>query len=166
MEWKARISTVALRTLDDSKFNRVTMLPITDDLLKIRTYIKDQIPKLTAALHESKSLDDWRSLAEVLGVRLSIFNRRRGNEVYQMLVTKFEDRNKRKDAEIKEIKDSLSPLEIRLMERLVAFFINICYYFMLQRIFWFNRGSLNLSHVRSFIHICLSVPYDARFCTD
>eukprot|EP00111_Clytia_hemisphaerica_P010257 TCONS_00029999-protein len=116
MEWKARISTVALRTLDDSKFNRVTLLPITDDLMKVRSYIKGQIPKLTAALHESKCLDDWRSLAEVIGVRLSIFNRRRGNEVYQMLVTKFKDRNQRKDAEIKEIKDNLTPLEIRLME--------------------------------------------------
>ncbi|XP_066928482.1 uncharacterized protein [Clytia hemisphaerica] len=123
MEWKARISTVALRTLDDSKFNRVTLLPITDDLMKVRSYIKGQIPKLTAALHESKCLDDWRSLAEVIGVRLSIFNRRRGNEVYQMLVTKFKDRNQRKDAEIKEIKDNLTPLEIRLMESLEIVYV-------------------------------------------
>ena len=117
MEWSGRINTAALRTMDDSKFNRITLLPITDDLMVIRTYVQKQIPKLTSKLNDSKSLSDWRTLAEVVGSRLTIFNRRRGNEVFQMVVKKFQSRNDRKEAEIEEIKSSLSPLEKRLMER-------------------------------------------------
>ena len=117
MEWCGRINTAALRTMDDSKFNRITLLPITDDLLIIRTHVQTEIPKLTARLNDSKTLFDWRTLAEVVGSRLTIFNRRRGNEVYQMLIKKFKSRNERKESEIEEIKLSLSPLEKRLMQR-------------------------------------------------
>ena len=117
MEWSAKINTAALRTLDDSKFNRVTLLPITDDLLIIRAHLHKEIPRLTAKLNDSKELSDWRALAEAVGSRLTIFNRRRGNEVYQMLVERFKNRNQKKEAEIEEIKKSLSPLEKRLMQR-------------------------------------------------
>ena len=103
--------------MDDSKFNRITLLPITDDLLIVRKHLQTEIPRLTEKLNDSKDLDDWRAFAEAVGCRLTIFNRRRGNEVYQMLISKFESRDQRKESEIEEIKNSLSPLEKRLMDR-------------------------------------------------
>ena len=129
MEWSAKISTSCLRTLDDSKFDRITLLPLTEDLLKIRSKIKEDIKNLVTKLNDSKSLEDWRNLAEVLGTRLTIFNRRRGNEVYQMLVSKFEGRNERKKAEIEEIRSSLSPLEKRLVQRYrISYFSRIIFF--------------------------------------
>ena len=116
-EWVAQISTVCLKTMDESKFNRVTLLPITEDLLKLRTFLKMEIPKTTQKLKESKDLESWRHLAEILATRSTIFNRRRGNEVFQLVVKRFNDRHVWKDTEMSEIKDSLSPLEKRLAER-------------------------------------------------
>jgi len=117
IEWKARIATVCHRTLDDNKFNKVVLLPITEDLLKVRSFLKEEIPIITNRLRVTKKTEDWRYLAELVGTRLTIFNRRRGNEVYQLLITKFSDRKKKKNAEIDEIKNSLTPLEKRLANR-------------------------------------------------
>lgn len=117
LEWNSKIASVCLKTMDVNKFQKVALLPLTDDLMKVRSFLKGVIPKLTKELDEKPSTELWRSLAEALAVRLTIFNRRRGNEVSQLLVTRFNDRHKWKSSELKEIKDSLSPLEKQLMQR-------------------------------------------------
>lgn len=117
MEWVAKISTVCIKTMDENKFNKITLLPITEDLLKLRQFLKQQIPILTSGLNEKRDLETWRELAEVVSTRLTVFNRRRGNEVNQLLVEKFNEREKWKKAEMEEIKNSLSPLEKRLVKR-------------------------------------------------
>ena len=117
LEWVAKISTVCLKTMDENKFNKVTLLPLTEDLLKVRSHLKVKIPEVTAKLNSDPCLEDWRYLAELVGTRLTIFNRRRGNEVYQLLVSKFTSRNQTKEAEIEEIKNSLTSIEKRLMQR-------------------------------------------------
>ena len=61
------------------------------------------------------NLQDWKSLAEVLGAKMTIFNRRRGNEVFQLFFTRFQQREKWREAEMKEIK--LTPLEQMLTKR-------------------------------------------------
>ena len=43
LEWSQHISFVAVRTMNTSKFNKVRLLPITEDLLKIRTFMIDSI---------------------------------------------------------------------------------------------------------------------------
>ena len=113
----AKISTVCLKTMVVNKFNKVMLLPLTEDLMKIRTFLKQKIPELTLKLNDDATLSTWRSLVEAVGIRLTIFNRRRGNEILQLLVSRFIDRNKWKEAEMEEIKQSLSPLEKELMKR-------------------------------------------------
>ena len=117
LEWVAQISTVCLKTMDTNKFNKVMLLPLTEDLMKVRTFLKQDISKNLKLLNEDHSIESWRALAEALGTRLTIFNRRRGNEVFQVLASRFSDRHKWRDAEMAEIKESLTPLERRLMDR-------------------------------------------------
>ena len=117
LEWSQQISTVAVRTMNTSKFNKVQLLPITEDLLKIRKFMIDSINIHLNSLLRSKDVSSWRRLAEVLGSRLTVFNRRRSNEVYQLLVSRFQDRDKWKGQELSEIKDSLSSLEKTLVDR-------------------------------------------------
>lgn len=117
LEWSSKISSISVKTLGDNKFNKVQLLPVTDDLMKIRKFMKDQIKVRTLCLLENQSLHNWRSLAEVLGARLTIFNRRRGNEVYQLLLSRFKTRDKWKSAEMEDIKSTLTTLEKQLMNR-------------------------------------------------
>ena len=85
--------------------------------MKVRSYLKKRIPVLTKQVSDSPTLEDWRALAEVVGIRLTIFSRRRGNEVFQLLVSRFNDKEKWKKAEMDEIRKSLNPLENHLMQR-------------------------------------------------
>ena len=117
LEWSAKISSICLKNMDTNKFNKLQLLPITEDLLKIRGYMKDNIPAFTKSLHENPKIETWRKLAELTGSRLTIFNRRRGNEVFNLLVTRFKEKDKFRTSEIEEIKDSLTALEKRLMQR-------------------------------------------------
>ena len=117
LEWSVKISSIGLKTLSDNKFEKVQLLPVTEDLLKVRSYMKSQIPQITNQLTSKPTVELWRSLAEVLGARLTIFNRRRGNEVYKLLLSRYKEKHKWKEGEMPEIKDSLTPLEKRLMRR-------------------------------------------------
>ena len=93
------------------------MLPITDDLLKVREFLVKEIPLLTKRLHEKQDIETWRTLAEYAGTRITMFNRRRISEVFGMLVTRFIERGKYKDVEILKVKESMTMLEKHLMER-------------------------------------------------
>ena len=62
--------------------------------MKVRSYLQKRIPVLTKQVSDSPTLEDWRALAEVVGIRLTIFSRRRGNEVFQLLVSRFNDKEK------------------------------------------------------------------------
>ena len=117
LEWGIQISSVSLRTLASNKFNKVQCLPLTEDLLTVRSYLLEQIPKITSALNRKPILKTWRFLSEMVGVRLTLFNRRRISEVFGMLVSHFNDRQQWKAQEMEEVKSSLTPLEQQLMKR-------------------------------------------------
>ena len=44
--------------------------------MKVRSYPKKRILVLTKRVSDSPILEDWSALAEAVGIRLSIFNRR------------------------------------------------------------------------------------------
>ena len=52
LEWYTKISLIANKTLDQNKFEKVNLLPLTDDLLKVRQFLVKEIPLLTKRLHE------------------------------------------------------------------------------------------------------------------
>ena len=68
------------------------------------------------ALRESATLN-WMALAELVGKRMTIFNRRRANEVFELLITRFLNRKKWKKAEMEGVKNTLTPFERQLMNR-------------------------------------------------
>ena len=87
LEWTNKICTLCHKTMDLNRFNKIELLPFTEDLLKVRAYLKSQIPLLRKELVDKPEVESWRKLAEVVGTRLTIFNRRRGNEVYNLLIS-------------------------------------------------------------------------------
>ena len=110
LEWSIQISSVSLRTLASNKFNKAQCLPLTEDLLTVQSYFLEQIPKLTSALNSKPILQIWRLLSEMVGVRLTLFNRTRFSEVFGMLVSHFNDRQQWKSQEMEEVKLSLTQL--------------------------------------------------------
>ena len=52
LEWRMKISSVAIRTQATNKFNKVQSLPTTEDLLTVWEYLMKEIPMQTAKLTE------------------------------------------------------------------------------------------------------------------
>ena len=128
-EWSHRISSVALRTLADNKFNKIEILPVTDDLLKLKEFLLNEINTKTAKLRVSPDLELWRDLANAVVSRLIIFNKRRCNEAAKITVDQFRDRPSWNEETIEEVSSSLMPLEIELSKRYKSLF---CWQFQLQ----------------------------------
>ena len=79
-KWAPKISTVCLKTKDVNKFNKIILLPLAEDIMKVGNYLKHNIPDLTSRVVELLTLEKWRALEEAVGVRQTIFNRYRRNE--------------------------------------------------------------------------------------
>ena len=90
-EWGSKISSAALRNLSDKKFNKAPILPVTSDLLKLREYLLDEIPKSKTFLRELPTLENWRNLAELTASRVILFNKCRGNEATKLEVNQFKE---------------------------------------------------------------------------
>ena len=134
-EWKDHISTVALTSLATKKYNKVDLMPHTEDLMKVDAYMRSEI---TACLDDykdcekRKSLDrDWfRRLCRATCGYCTIFNKRRGNEVAKMHTSAYKDRPDWKAGSNTEIMNSLSVAERKMMERWVKF---ICILFSFSK---------------------------------
>ena len=117
LEWKNKIVSAALRSLGDKSFRKPDVLPLTEDLLKLRQYISNEIPQMIARLKANPGLQEWRILAETTAARLITFNKRRGNEGTKLTIEEFVNRPKWQEFQLAEVFDSLPPLEKELCKR-------------------------------------------------
>ena len=80
-EWSTRISKVALNTMAENNYNKIELLPLTADLVKLRTEVKGSIHSLVGKLRHHTTVQTWRELAENTQVGATVFNRRRVSEI-------------------------------------------------------------------------------------
>ena len=116
-EWSTKISTAALRSLSDNRFNKTPILPLTGDLIKLRELLMKEIPASTQRLLSQPTLQEWRSLVELTVARIIIFNKRRGNEGSKIQISQFTERPRWTEISMEEISLSLQPLEVELCKR-------------------------------------------------
>ena len=78
-EWSKKVTSHALQNLSYKKHNKPQILPVTNDLLALRTFLTESITALTADVRRNAMKENWRRLAVLALARLIIFNKRRGN---------------------------------------------------------------------------------------
>ena len=117
LEWKTFISSIASRSLEESKYTAPAVLPLTSDLMKLREFCLKEIPACISRLKSAPSLEDWRFLAELTASRVIAFNKRRGNEGTKITIEEFLQRPDWKSIQNEEISKSLKPLEKELCRR-------------------------------------------------
>ena len=116
-DWTHSISSLALATLKTKKFNKPAALPVTSDLLVLKKYLDEQMVGLTKELSENANSALWKSLAEVTMTRITLFNKRRSNEVAKMLRTSYQKRSRWTANMNEEILNNLKPVEKVLLKR-------------------------------------------------
>ncbi|XP_056007620.1 uncharacterized protein LOC125653612 [Ostrea edulis] len=109
-EWTDSVSSSAFQTLASNKLNKGHGLPLAEDIQKMQTLLKEKTEELVIQLQKSVKNSVWDELNQVTLARLVMFNRRRGGESERMTLASFCEKRSKSDS-LKEIEDSLKPLE-------------------------------------------------------
>ncbi|GFS12152.1 breast cancer type 1 susceptibility-like protein [Elysia marginata] len=74
-EWTHTVSSCALNTLSGRKDHQVQVLPLTEDLVKVRQRMQKEMEKGTRAVLENREYSSWRKLAQTTMSRLILFTK-------------------------------------------------------------------------------------------
>lgn len=92
--WEEFISSGALNTLKEAKWNMPRVLPFTQDVKLLNLYMENQQSSSERMLRISPTPENYAALSKVTLALAITFNRRRAGEVSRMLLTAFTSRNK------------------------------------------------------------------------
>ena len=116
LQWTDKVSSHALRTLNENKRNTPKYLPVTEDIIKLTNSLQEKMEERKKTLQMSKYRSDtevaYKELAEVTLTSVLLFNRKRSGEVSRMKVVDFSKCEKGK-AE-RGVMEGLSEFEKRL----------------------------------------------------
>lgn len=126
IKWTEEVSHHALRTIHKVKRNKPKLLPLTEDVVKMSTYIQETASNCikvlrTESADENEKRSAWDELNQCLLVQTIMFNRRRQGEVSKMTIADFQSRNSVHDNDVLQ---SLSVFEQKLCTTLTR--IEIC----------------------------------------
>ncbi|XP_041913478.1 uncharacterized protein LOC121724972 isoform X3 [Alosa sapidissima] len=111
--WNENVSSSALKTLSEAKWNTPQLLPFTEDVKKMHMYMDQKQKEAYQQLTNEESSRNWVDLAEVTLAQLILFNRRREGEVSKMRLTAFTETDVPLHADVAE---ALTALEKKLCE--------------------------------------------------
>ena len=88
-EWSHEISSHALRSLHQRKFNKPVVLPLAEDVKLLHDYLAKKAEKCSQRLSNEPSSAVWNELSKVTLTQVIIFNRRRGGEAERLLLSTY-----------------------------------------------------------------------------
>jgi len=116
-EWKVRVSSVALKTMKDDRRKKQDLLPLTSDLVKVRTYLDKSVVEYCEALNEHADTDNYSSLVSITLTSVILFNKRRSGEASRMLIESYHH-CKATTSGLNDIQKTLTNVEQQLCSRL------------------------------------------------
>jgi hypothetical protein len=116
-EWEYKISHHSLSTLKERKMNAVQVLPLAEDMRKLRKFVEEGITENSRQLKLSPTSKNWTALARLLLARVVMLNKRRSGEASKLLLNSSQGIPEWTKSATSEILSSLTPLEQRLSQR-------------------------------------------------
>ncbi|KAF6728633.1 N-lysine methyltransferase SETD8-A, partial [Oryzias melastigma] len=110
--WNEFISAASLRTLREAKWNAPQLLPFTEDVMKLHSYLEKQQNQYCTELSTETSPQTWANLAKVTLGQVILFNRRRSGEVSKIPLTAYLSSNDTQSPD--DVSEALSDLEKKL----------------------------------------------------
>jgi len=116
-EWSFRLNSLTGKKWRAWKRTRPKTIPLTEDLVKLRNYVLNEMKKAFEQLRVTKDVDDWVTLAKLTIVRLLTFNKRRTAEVTSLKVVEYLKRPKWHKDVRGELAHVLTPQEQSVAQR-------------------------------------------------
>ena len=117
-EWQYRVSHLALKTLKDNKRNKPDLIPLTSDLVKLRTFLQDSARQCSEALNSEPNVANYMNLIDVTLSKIILFNKRRGGETARMLISSYQQCGLTPPSGMNDIEKTLSSTEQKLCSRM------------------------------------------------
>lgn len=115
LEWEIRVSSNALSTLVKRKINSATLLPLTEDLMKLNNFLAKEISIFQVLLQNNPcETVAWLKLAQATLSRIILFNKRRGGEMSRITLSQYASNPNWSEESTQELQESLTPLEREL----------------------------------------------------
>ncbi|XP_041853923.1 uncharacterized protein LOC121648062 [Melanotaenia boesemani] len=116
LEWTTHVSSNALKTLYQKKWNMPQILPLSEDIKKLQDHLKNLEVVNKKNLMDQPNQNSWSQLSQVTLAQLILFNRHHEGEVSRMELNTYLQRNNHSMHD--EVLESLSPFEKKLCENL------------------------------------------------
>lgn len=113
-KWDVLVSSSALQTLKEWKWNKPQLFPFTEDVKKMHIYLDECRKQYQGALNDDPNKKNWSKLAKVTLCEVILFNRRREGEVSKMPLSAFTLRDT--TGMHSDLADGLSELEKKLCQ--------------------------------------------------
>ncbi|XP_069109622.1 uncharacterized protein [Argopecten irradians] len=113
IEWGLRVTKLARSLMIEATFNQERKLPLPNDLKKLAQFLTNEIKDLDL---EDATFAQFRKVANLNLVRITLYNRRRCHEVQAMRLTAYEMRKTGIDEVGAEIRGELTNFERHLLE--------------------------------------------------
>ncbi|KAI3356655.1 hypothetical protein L3Q82_003289 [Scortum barcoo] len=92
-EWNHYVSHRARTNLEENKWNKKDMIPLTEDVIELQKYLKCVEQNAREKLIEGPDAKAYNMLSETLLSQIILFNRRRQGEAAKMLLETYETKN-------------------------------------------------------------------------
>jgi len=116
LEWQNEVSAHALRSLEQKKRNNIKLIPLTEDVKLLTSYLTEKSEEAYLKLIKETDVSAWSTLNETTLAQVILFNRRRQGEASKMTIKDFEKRHSA--ADYTNVAETLSPLEKKLCNTL------------------------------------------------
>lgn len=115
MKWNDEISKISRTELETRKWNKPKLIPLTEDLQKLRGHLTQVIKSSMEVLVKDNSvLSAWRDLCSAVLACIILLNRRRAGEASKLEVKHVVAMQQGTPHD--DVKESLSPFELKLCE--------------------------------------------------
>lgn len=114
-EWKYVVNAVCRKKKNARDVNKITLIPETQDLVKLRKYLLEEMKDTTDYLAQEPNAAAFQWLGKITLCRLILFNKRRVAEVEDLTVESFTKRPVWRDTE--EFERALTHTEKQLAKR-------------------------------------------------
>jgi hypothetical protein len=119
MNFRNHVTSHALSTAYNAKWNRPVLLPFASDISKLSSYLKEQAAGLMEDIGQICSPETWIRLCEVSLTQTVLFNRRRSGEAERIFLKTFLNREPTLLNE--DINETLTEVEKQIANNLTRF---------------------------------------------
>lgn len=91
-EWNHYVSHHARINLEENKWNKKEMIPLTEDVIKLQNYLKSMEENAREKLKEVPDPNAYSLLSETTLSQIILYNRRRQGEAAKMLLETYESK--------------------------------------------------------------------------